>query len=186
MPVTVWRRIAAGATLHRIHRPFHDAIFFGPSGATPQGRFDAPDGSFKVLYAARALETAFGETMVRSPHIPYVVSTAVNARVRSELLVTKALRLFPLIDGGVSKLGLSFTDLHSDAYAKTWAVSAHIHDNTPADGILYTSRFDNQRCVALFDRAASSIAESPNVKLSISFSEAAKLAEKFGKIYVEP
>lgn len=124
--------------------------------------------------------------MVRSPHIPYVLSTAVNARVRSELLVTKALRLFPLIDGGVSKLGLSFTDLHGDAYVKTWAVSAHIHDNTPADGILYTSRFDNQRCVALFDRAASSIAESPNIKLPIFPSDAAKLAEKFGKIYVEP
>lgn len=186
MPVAVLRRIAAGATLHRIHRPFHDAVFFGPTSATPQGRFDAPDGSFKVLYAARAPETAFAETLVRSPYIPFVVSTAVNARVRSELLVTKPLRLFPLIDGGVSKLGLSFTDLHSDAYAKTWAVSAHIHRTTTADGILYTSRFDNQRCVALFDRAASSIAESPNVKLSISPSEAAKLTEKFGKIYVEP
>ncbi len=123
---------------------------------------------------------------MRSPHIAFVLSTAVNARVRSELLVTKALRLFPLIDGSVSKLGLSFTDLHGDAYAKTWAVSAQIHDNTPADGILYTSRFYNQRCVALFGRAASSIAESPNMKLPISPADAAKLAEKFGKIYVEP
>lgn len=186
MPVTALRRIPVGTLLHRIHRPSHPAVFFGPAGLEPKGRFDAPDGSFKVLYAARALETAFGETMVRSPHIPYVLSTAVNARVRSELLVTKALRLFPLIDGGVSKLGLSFTDLHGDAYAKTWAVSAHIHGTTTADGILYTSRFDNQRCVALFDRAASSIAESANVKIFLSPSEAAKLAEKFGEIYVEP
>ena len=186
MPVTALRRIAAGATLHRIHRPFHDAVFFGPSGATPKGRFDAPDGSFKVLYAARSLETAFAETLVRSPHIPCALSSAVTARVRSELLVTSPLRLYPLVDVSVSKLGLSFTDLHGDAYAKTWAVSARIHASTNADGILYTSRFDNQRCVAIFDRSASSIAESHNVGLSFLPSNAAKLSEKFGKIYVEP
>lgn len=180
------RRLAAGTLLHRIHRAHHSAIYFGPMGADPQCRFDASDGSFKVLYAARSLETAFAETLVRSPHIPYVLSSAVTARVRSELLATSPLRLYPLVDGSVSKLGLSFTDLHGDAYAKTWAVSARIHASTNADGILYTSRFDNQRCVAIFDRAASSIAESPNINLPFSPSDAAKLSEKFGKIYVEP
>ncbi|WP_369806045.1 RES family NAD+ phosphorylase [Sphingobium sp. 15-1] len=161
-------------------------LFFGPTDVDPNGRFDAPDGSFKLLYAARKLETAFGETLVRSPHIPFVLSTAVNARVRSELLVTSHLRLYPLVNSGVSKLGLSFTDLHGDAYAKTWAVSARIHATTSADGILYTSRFDNQHCVAIFDRAASSIAESPNTNLPFLPSDAAKLSQKFGKIYVEP
>ncbi|WP_426387545.1 RES family NAD+ phosphorylase [Sphingobium sp. R-21] len=180
------RRIAAGTSLHRIHRAHHPAIFFGPNGPEPQGRFDAPDGSFKILYAARSLETAFGETLVRFPQNPFVLSSAVAARVRSELLVTNSLRLYPLVDGGVSKLGLSFTELHGDAYAKTWAVSAHIHGATNADGILYTSRFDNQRCVAIFDRAAPSITESSKINLPFSPSEAAKLSEKFGKIYVEP
>lgn len=180
------RRIAAGTSLHRIHRAHHPAIFFGPNGPEPQGRLDAPDGGFKILYAARSLETAFGETLVRSPQNPFVLSSAVAVRVRSELLVTSTLRLYPLVDGGVSKLGLSFTDLHGDAYAKTWAVSAHIHGTTSADGILYTSRFDNQRCVAIFDRGASSITESSNINLPFAPSKAAKLSEKFGKIYVEP
>ena len=186
MPETALRRIAAGNSLHRIHRAHHQAAFFGPIGLEPQGRFDAPDGSFKILYAARSLETAFGEALVRSPQNPFVLSSAAAARVRSELLVTKTLRLYPLVDGSVSSLGLSFTELHGDTYAKTWAVSAHIHDTTNADGILYTSRFDTQRCVAIFDRAASSINESSNINLPFSPSEAAKLSEKFGKIYVEP
>src|SRR3546814_10106736 len=84
MAVTVLRRINAGARLHRIHRKALDPVFFGPAGSTPLARFDAPDGSYKVLYAARALETAFGETMVRSPAIPYVLSSTVQSRVRSE------------------------------------------------------------------------------------------------------
>src|SRR3546814_19675796 len=102
MAVTVLRRINAGARLHRIHRKALDPVFFGPAGSTPLARFDAPDGSYKVLYAARALETAFGETMVRSPAIPYVLSSTVQSRVHSELVVTRTLRLYTLVDAGVS------------------------------------------------------------------------------------
>src|SRR3546814_20605852 len=95
--------------------------------------------------------------MVRSPAIPYVLSSTVQSRVHSELVVTRTLRLYPLVDAGVSKLGLSFTDLHGDAYAKTWEASGHIHATTSADGILYNSRFDNKPCVALLDRSADAI-----------------------------
>lgn len=179
-------RIKPGTLLHRIHRPDHDPIFFGPEGPAPTFRFDAPDGSYKVLYAARSIGTAFGETLVRSPHIPYVISTAVKARVRSALAVARPLKLYPLIDAGVSARGLSFTDLHGDAYARTQDVSAWVHANTSADGILYASRFDNQRCIALFDRAIDAIATTPLTKLAISPAETTALAEHFGKTYVEP
>lgn len=185
MAATILRRIGVGRYLHRIHRATYDPLFFGPLGPEPEGRFDAPDGSYKVLYAARTLETAFGETLVRRPAIPYVLSTAVEARVRSVLVTTRALRLYPLLDAGISAHGLSFTDLHGDAYGKTWAVSRHIHQTTTADGILYTSRFDNQRCIALFERAASAIATSEVSHVNISPSEATLLAAHFGKDYVE-
>lgn len=186
MAVLSLRRVKAGTLLHRIHRLGHDPVFFGPEGSAPTYRFDAPKGSYKVLYAARSLETAFGETLVRSPRIPYVTSTAVKARVRSELAVARTLKLYPLIDAGVSARGLSFTELHGDAYARTQEVSAWVHGNTSADGILYTSRFDNQRCVALFDRAIDGVVTTPASKLAISPAEATALSEHFGKIYVEP
>jgi hypothetical protein len=101
-------------------------------------------------------------------------------------VTTRALRLYPLVDAGVSAHGLSFTDLHGDAYARTWEVSGHIHATTSADGILYTSRFDNQRCVALFERASDAIAVSAVNAVPISPSEAERLATHFGKTYVEP
>lgn len=186
MAVTIFRRINAGTVLHRIHRLAHDPIFFGPMGSAPECRFDSPDGTYKVLYAARSLQTAFGETLVRSPHVSFVTSTAVAARARSELLVKRTLRLYPLIDAAISSQGLSFTDLHGDAYGKTWKVSAKIHQSTAADGILYTSRFDNQRCIALFDRASDALAETLIKAAAISPAEAKELAAHFGKDYVEP
>jgi hypothetical protein len=180
------RRVDAGVRLHRIHRAAHDPIFFGPSGPSPEFRYDSPNGSYKVLYAARSLETAFGETLVRLPAVTLVLSTAVDARVRSELETTRALKLYPLLDAGVSAHGLSFTDLHGASYKKTWAVSAEIYATTTADGILYTSRFDNQRCIALFDRASDAIAETMIKNIAIPPAQAAELAEHFGKNYVEP
>jgi hypothetical protein len=180
------RRIDAGVRVHRIHRAEHSPIFFGPVGDTPQSRFDSPDGSYKVLYAARMLEMAFGETLVRTPETPYILSSGIEARVRSELETTRALRLYPLIDAGVSAHGLSFTDLHGVNYLRCWEVSAEIHATTVADGILYTSRFDNHRCVALFDRAADAIAETTKKPIAIGAAQATVLARHhYGKIFVE-
>ena len=186
MAAALLRRINAGARLHRIHRRGHNAIFFGPLDDAPVARFDAPDGSYKVLYAARSLNTAFGVTLVRLPAIPHITSTAVQSRLHSELVPTRALRLYPLLDSGVSAHGLSFTELHGDVYVKTREVSRVIHETTSADGILYTSRFDNQRCVAIFDRAAEAIKLGSRHDLVIGPAEAASLAGHFGKTYVEP
>jgi len=180
------RRVETGVRLHRIHRATHSPIFFGPSGDAPQSRYDAPDGSYKVLYAARTLETAFGETLVRTPEVPYVLSPSVGTRIRSELATTRPLKLYPLVDAGVSAHGLSFTDLHGADYIRTWALSAEIHSMTAADGILYTSRFDNQRCIALFDRAADAVAETTIKGIAIGAAQATVLAHHFGKQFVEP
>lgn len=180
------RRIGAGVRLHRIHRAEHGPIFFGPAGDAPQSRFDSPDGSYKVLYAARTLETAFGETLVRTPETPYILSSAIESRVRGELETTRALKLYPLIDASVSAHGLSFSDLHGIDYLRCREDSAEIHATTVADGILYTSRFDNHRCVALFDRAANAIAETTIKAVAIGAAQATVLAHHFGKIFVEP
>lgn len=180
------RRIDAGVRLHRIHRAKHGPIFFGPAGDVPQSRFDSPDGNYKILYAARTLETAFGETLVRTPETPYILTSALETRVRSELETTRTVKLYPLVGAGVSAHGLSFTDLHGADYRRSWKISAEIHATTVADGILYTSRFDNQRCIALFDRAADALAETSTKGVAIGAARATALAHHFGKRFIEP
>lgn len=180
------RRLREGTILHRIHRLIHDPIFFGPAGATPEQRYDNPDGGYKMLYLALELETAFGETLVRVPTVTDVLSTDVLVRARNELATTRALRLYPLVDAGVSAHGLSFTELHGADYRRTWAISAEIHAGTDADGILYTSRFNDRRCVALFDRARNAIRTTTVASVALTPELAADLAGRFGKSYVEP
>nr|WP_287004095.1 hypothetical protein [Sphingobium sp.] len=55
------------------------------------------------------------------------------------------------------------------------------HASTSADGILYTSRFDNQRCLALFERAASAVALVKPHGVEIGPAQATSLADHFGK-----
>jgi hypothetical protein len=106
-------------------------------------------------------------------------------RAFSELVTTRSVRLYPLLDAGVSSHELSFTDLHGDAYGKTWAISGAVHATTDADGILYTSRFDNRPCVALFDRARDAVAETDVTGQALTPELGTRLAEHFGKQYVE-
>ena len=178
------RRMREGAVFHRIHRKTLSPLFFGPAGATPPQRYDDPAGGYKLLYLALDLETAFGETLVRVPTVTDVLSSDVAVRARSELVARRALRLYPLVDAGVSAHGLSFTELHGSDYRRTQAIGAEIHVGSSADGILYTSRFNDRRCVALFDRASDAVEIATTAALLPE--EAQALAARFGKQYVDP
>ena len=180
------RHLRAGTTLHRIHRLIHDPVFFGPTGARPEQRYDDPEGVYKVLYLALTLQTSLGETLVRNPAVTDVLSTDVLVRARSELAPTRTLRLYPLNDAGLSAHGLRLPDVLGDNYAKTWELSAYVHAETDADGILYISRFNAGECVALFDRAADAIAATSITGVALTPELAADLADAFGKHYVEP
>jgi hypothetical protein len=180
------RRLRDGSVFHRIHRKTLSALFFGPAGPLPVQRYDDPAGGYKMLYLALDLETAFGETMVRVPTVSDVLSSDVGLRARSELVATRALKLYPLVDAGVSAHGLSFTELHGSDYRRTQAIAAEIHTATQADGVLYTSRFNDRRCVALFDRARDAVALGAVAGAALLPEEALALAARFGKNYVDP
>ncbi|KQN89804.1 hypothetical protein ASE95_16645 [Sphingomonas sp. Leaf231] len=180
------RRLREGTVFHRIHRASLSPSFFGPTGAVPLQRYDDPAGGYKLLYLALDLETAFGETLVRVPTVTDVLASDVAVRVRSELVATRALRVYPLVDAGVSAHGLSFTELHGSDYRRTQAIGAEIHAATGADGILYTSRFNDRRCVALFDRARDAVAVGATEGAALLPEEALALAARFGKNYVDP
>ncbi|KTT75920.1 RES family NAD+ phosphorylase [Sphingomonas endophytica] len=180
------RPVRAGTVFHRIHRHALSPLFFGPAGATPIQRYDDPAGGYKLLYLALDLETAFGETLVRVPTVTDILSSDVAQRVRSELVATRGLRLYPLVDAGVSAHGLSFTELHGADYRRTQAIGAEIHVRTGADGILYTSRFNDRRCVALFDRARDAVRVGAVEGAALTPELAHAMAARFGKFYVDP
>jgi hypothetical protein len=132
-------------------------------------RFDAPDASFGVVYAALDLETAFVETIVRdrpgSPTGPAIMlDYAELADRRVVVLDTHAadrpLRLVKLYEDGLATIGTDNRISTADDYAATrpWAKALYDHPETP-DGLIYLSRYlGNRRSVVLFERCRPQVA----------------------------
>jgi hypothetical protein len=133
-------------------------------------RFDAPDHSFGVLYAAFDLATAFAETVLRDAARRSAAGTAVPldyAEIELRRVITlksgvahRPLRLFKLYDEGLAAARTDNQISARDHYPTTqrWALAFHGHP-IAADGILYMSRYMGSRpSVALFDRCRNVIA----------------------------
>lgn len=136
---------------------------------TAQYRFDAPDKSFGVLYAAFDLHTAFVETVLRelpqqtpaTSRIPLAWKDIANRRVvplRAGAM-RRRLRLIALYGEGLiaARTDNRIATLDDYAVTREWAKACRQHP-VRADGILYMSRFlgDRQSAV-LFDRARRAV-----------------------------
>ena len=130
-------------------------------------RFDAPDRSFGVMYAAFDLATAFAETVLRDKpmHSDDVILDYhdLESRVVIELKRgpdNRPLRLIKLYDEGLAAAHTDNQISARDHYPTTqrWAQIFHAH-SIAADGIVYMSRYMGARkSVALFDRCSAAVA----------------------------
>ncbi len=146
--------VPAGTTLFRLHDRSKGPLFFGRSG---RNRFDAPAGSFGVLYVAVDEHCAFIETFGQATGIRIVTRAELEQRSLSEL---KVMHPFTLIDlarsGGLARIGADGRLLTgSHAVAQPWSAALRQHPVKPA-GLLYPARHDVARyACALFDMSAS-------------------------------
>jgi hypothetical protein len=148
--------VPSGTEFVRVHQKSHSPVFFGPaSGASPQNRFDAPGGEYRVLYGARELPGAFVETVLRKPG-RVMRRTVVNDRAWSRLQVLRPLRVAKLHDEGLHWHGVDGGDLSIDNYAPSRQLALDLYlAFSDLDGLSYRSRYDNgQICFALFNRVA--------------------------------
>lgn len=139
----------------RLCRADRDPVHFGASGG---GRFDAPDGSYGVLYIAEDAHGAFIETFGRQTGIAYIVRSELRLRSLGVIEATRSLRLVDLTGHGLARLsadGRLTTGAH--ATSQTWAAALSTHQDAP-DGVLYRARHDPSRlCAAVFNRVAEHI-----------------------------
>ena len=137
----------------RVHRSASSAISFG---TLPHHRFSHPNCPFPLLYVGATVHTClwemFGDDVFQGRRV--IPSGKWNGCVLSQIIVPEltvcALSLQPTRDAmSVDKASLLAADL-SIPQAWGWAVQAH-----PAgfEAIKYSSRFLDQPCLALFDRA---------------------------------
>ena len=90
----------AGTHYVRIHRTTDEAVWFGWNAATrqfrlPANRFDAPDRSHGVLYAAVTRDGSFAETIGRKPRT-FRSNDELFALAVTTLTLTRELRLVDL------------------------------------------------------------------------------------------
>jgi hypothetical protein len=151
--------LPAGEKLHRFYTAQWEPIYFDKS---TMGRFNAPDGSYGVLYAAKEPAGAFAETFLRTPGRTLIDLEFLQRKAYVRLAASRELRLIRLAGPGLARLGATAEVTHGglpyDA-AQAWSAALSGHP-VAADGIAYHARHDDtELCYALFDRSAAAFVE---------------------------
>lgn len=132
--------IAAGSQWFRIHQCRHATALHW--GRHDQGRWNAADGGFGVLYLANTLEIAFAETYghrVMDSHLPaglkFLSRLELEERCISRITATRDLQVLDLRGPALTRLNLDARLPVSQAWSRWW------HDAVERpDGLLYPSR----------------------------------------------
>lgn len=152
-------RIKAGATLHRFFTQPFEPIHFDRS---TDGRLNAPDASYGVLYAAQTVNGAFAETFLRQPGRQQIPSDLLARKAEVRLRVTRELVLVQLTGPGLAAVGATAEITHGGppyGAPQAWSAALHAHP-VEADGIAYTARHDDSElCFAIYDRAYAAVVE---------------------------
>ena len=133
-------KLEEGTVIYRLHRADRDALYFGRTG---DNRFDAPDGSFGVLYTGEDEYCSFIETCGQTTGVPSVSGAYLDQRDIAELKVVGSMSLIDLsASGGLARIGADGRLMDgSHAVAQRWSAALRKHPTKPA-GILYRARHD--------------------------------------------
>ena len=151
--------LPAGREVHRFYTASFDPIFFDTSNA---GRFNAPDASYGVLYAAKETGGAFAETFLRTPGRTLIDTDILRRKAYVRLVIEEDLTLIRLAGPGLARVGATAEVPHGGLpydVPQAWSIALSLHP-IGASGIAYNARHDDaEPCYALFDRSAYAIKE---------------------------
>jgi len=133
-------RVEEGTVIYRLHRTGRDPIFFGRTG---DNRFDAPDGSYGVLYAGEDEYCCFIETCGQVTGVASVSGAYLDQLNLAEIRMTEAITLIDLsVSAGLTRIGADGRLMDgSHAVAQRWSAALRKHPTNPV-GILYRARHD--------------------------------------------
>lgn len=162
----------------RIHACSREAAFFGRTG---DNRFDAPDGSYGVLYAAEDALGAFVETFGDPLDVRLVSRADLVKRCVARITATRRLRLVDLTAKGLRQIGADARLTSGDrALGQRWALALCQHPSKP-DGIAYRVRHDpSKEAVAIFDRAKTVVKSHPMGRLTDDRAALAEILNHYG------
>lgn len=137
-----------------------EPIYYDPSVL---GRFNAPDETYGVLYAARRPHGAFAESFLRTAGRRVVDPGLLARKGLVELEVLRPLNLVEFDGRRLAPLGATAAVPHGDppyGNAQSWSKALREHPEAP-DGIAYTSRHDpSELCYAIFGSPDPPVSET--------------------------
>ncbi len=144
--------------MYRHHHPDPLGYALVPS------RLSDPTGqAFGVVYLGASLPVCFAEAILRDRGDGRVAAlplpfSEIEAWVCAEIEQTEELRLIDLTGNGALRMGVpsDVVGARDQATARLWSAAFHMHSEH-VDGILYPSRLNEERNVALYSRALSKI-----------------------------
>jgi len=146
--------------LHRFFSSSHDPIYFDRS---LDGRLNAPDAGYGVLYAAQAAHGAFAETFLRNPGLTQLPTDLLARKAYVTLEVLRPLKLVKMAGPGLARIGATAQVVHGGKpydSPQAWSGALHQHPGQ-FDGIAYNARHDDEAlCYAIFERAAGAVREA--------------------------
>ncbi|HVB96929.1 MAG TPA: RES family NAD+ phosphorylase [Chloroflexota bacterium] len=145
----------------RIHVAGKSALYWGNNPPRfPPGRWDAPDGSYGVLYVGSDAFAAFIETFGHNTGIRAIQTADLVTRQLSRITTRRPVRLVGVTGPHLAKLGADARLFSADyGIAQQWSRAICQHPSAP-DGILYPSRHDETRlCAAFFDHLQNDVSE---------------------------
>jgi hypothetical protein len=155
--------LEADEILHRFFTAAYDSIHIDRSR---NGRLNAPDGSYGVLYTAKDAHGAFAETFLREPGRTLIPSDLLARKAYVWLRVTRPLVLIKLGGPGLARLGAAAEVVHGGLpydVSQAWSAALSNHP-VGADGIAYYARHDDEAlCYAIYDHAPAAVTEQKSI-----------------------
>jgi len=180
--------ITPGQRFGRIyHERYPDPLGFGKT----KSRFSDPrrrseDRRFGILYLGSTLKVCFVEAVLRDRRNgavgDYPIEEAELAQRRYvEIVVISSLRLVDLRGDGPIRMGIPTDVVGStrQALARAWSVAFYDHPAVP-DGIIYSSRLNEDTNLAVYDRAIAKL----NVERSFALIKAPGFASVLNTLNV--
>ncbi|MGH7586420.1 MAG: RES family NAD+ phosphorylase, partial [Gemmatimonadales bacterium] len=138
--------VPAGASWVRIHGAGKGPLWFGPApGGPPSGRFDDPQGEYRLCYLGLSLEAAFAEVFLRDVPVRLLPRQALHERALSRVVARESVRLVRFHGAGLAQLGATAEVAYgSHDLSRPWGRVCWEHPDKP-DGLLYRARHDDDQ-----------------------------------------
>jgi hypothetical protein len=173
--------IPVGAKWRRMYETrYPNPLGYGPG----LSRFSDPTGkAFGLIYLGSSAKIAFVETILRDRTdgrgVACVVAyDEIEKRCLATIVPVEPLVLVGLTRDGPLRMGVpsDVVGARDQSLARRWSVTFHDHSDEP-DGVLYPSRLNEERCIALYARAIGKVKAAATPRLLDCRSELAAILD---------